>query len=92
MNNYCPISVPPTVSKVLERAVHTQLCQLLREHKILSSYQFGFKKGYSTELAAIALTDSIRRNIDQGHLTDAVFINLTKAFDSVDHQLLLQKL
>ena len=82
MNNYRPINVlhVPTVSKLLERAVHTQLCRHLHEHKILSPYQFGFRKGHSTELAAIALTDPIRRNIDQGQLTDAVFIDLTKAF------------
>ena len=76
----------------MERAVHFQLCSHLSEHKILSPYQFGFRKAHSTEFATISLTDTIRRNIDQGLLTGAVFIELRKAFDTVDHAVLLKKL
>ena len=92
MDNYRPISIIPTVSKLLERAVHHQLYQYLREHNILSPFQCGFRKCHSTKFAALSLADTIRRNIDQRMLTGAVFIDFRKAFDTVNHDLLLQKL
>ncbi len=92
MDNYPPISILSVASKIVERAIHTQLCQLLTVNNILSSSQCGFRKGYSTEHAVIALTDHIRQGTDQGMMTGSVFIDLRKAFDTVDHYLLSQKL
>ncbi len=93
MDNYRPISILPTVSKVLERAVHTQLYNYLQSHKMLSPYQCRFRKSYSKELTALCLADTIRRNIDLFQMTGAAYIDLRKAFDTVDHNyLLLRKL
>ena len=92
MDNYRPISILPVLSKVLERAVHIQLYKYLQQNKILSPYQCGFRKCHSTEFAALSFSDNIRRNMDQGQLTGAVFIDLRKAFDTVDHAVLLDKL
>ena len=90
LDSYRPISVLPIVSKLLERAVHTQLGEYLKEHNILSPYQCGFRKAHSTEFAALSLADTIRRNIEQGQLTGALFIDFRKAFDSIDHSVLLK--
>ncbi|CAB3991133.1 Hypothetical predicted protein [Paramuricea clavata] len=86
MDNYRPISVLPTVSKLLEKAVHDheQLYRFLTTNHLLNPYQCGFRKYHSTETAVISLTDSIRRNIDQKMLTGAIFVDLRKAFDTVD--------
>ena len=59
---------------------------------MLSPYQCGFRKRYSTELATISLSNSVLRSMDQGMLTGSVFIDLKKAFDTVDHDLLIEKL
>ena len=92
MDNYRPISVLCISSKIFERAIHSQLCGLLEKNKLLSPYQCGFRKRYSTELATISLSDSILRSMDQGMLTGSVFIDLKKAFDTVDHDLIIEKL
>ena len=66
--------------------------KFLSEQKLLSPYQCGFRKYHSTEMAAISLTDSIRREMDQGRLTCAIFIDLRKAFETVDRDIIINKL
>lgn len=90
--NYRPITVLPTVSKILEKAVHIQVYNYLLEHKILTPRQFGFRPQLSTEIAITHFTDSVLDSMDKGRVTGAVFLDLSKAFDTIDHMSLLQKL
>jgi hypothetical protein len=90
--NYRPITVLPSLSKILERAVHRQLYSYLNENKLITSKQFGFRPKLSTEVALLNVSDKILSNMDNGYLTGAVFIDLSKAFDTVDHELLVNKL
>ena len=90
-NNYRPITILPTVSKILERVVHTQVYNYLNENKILTSRQFGFRPKLSTEIALAHFSDTILGNMDKGLVTGAVFLDLAKAFDTVDHACLYKK-
>jgi len=89
--NYRPISVLSILSKVLERSVHKQLLSHLETEKLLTSSQFGFRSGRSTQQAATAFFDSIRRDVDKGNFVGAIFVDLTKAFHTLNHSKLLKK-
>ena len=91
-NNYRPITVLPTISKILEKAVHSQVYEYLQKNKILSPKQFGFRPNLSTEIALTHFPDSISEHMDSGELTGAVFLDLSKAFVTVDHNILFSKL
>ena len=92
MDNYRPISVLPVLSKVIERVVHQQVYDYLEKNELLSRRQFGFRNRSSTQHAVTLFSDSIRKNMDKSLMTGAVFIDLSKAFDTVDHARLLSKL
>ncbi len=92
INNYRPMSVLPTVAKVFERIVHRQLYSYLEENQLLHQEQSGFRPHHSTMDALLKVTDNFRKALDANELLGAVFIDLSKAFDSIDHELLLQKL
>ena len=80
------------MSKVLERAVQKQLMSHLESQMLLTSSQYGFRVKRSTQLAATAFFDNVRQKVDKGHLVGALFIDLSKAFDTLSHSKLLAKL
>lgn len=90
--NYRPISVLPVISKILERCVYKQLIEHLESHNLLSPQQYGFRKKRSTETASVMFLDDIHRAMDSGKITGALFIDLSKAFDTVSHYSILDKL
>ena len=91
-DNYRPISVLQTLSKITERVVYNQLYDYLERNKLLSQYQLGFRKQRSTTHAVTYYTNYIRNQMDKGHLTGSLYIDLCKAFDTVNHGRLLAKL
>ena len=94
MDNYRPILVLPAVSKILEHTVHGSIFQVSERDCIdIAIPQFGFRRKYSTmSLAFTYLTDTIRKSMDKGELTGAIFVDSRKAFDTVDHCRLIEKL
>ena len=92
VNNYRPISILPTLSKVIEKWAETKLMSYLDKYTLLHKNQSGFRKSHSTESALILMTDNWLKAINEGKLVGCAMIDFRKAFDLVDHQLLLKKL
>ena len=89
--NYRPISILPVVSKILERSVFNQIYEFLNDNSLLSKYQSGFRPKNSTLTALLQMCDSFYENMDNGKLNGVVFLDIRKAFDSINHTILLQK-
>ena len=92
VGNYRPVSILSIISKVFEKVVYDQIESHLNDKKLLYKFQSGFRTRYSTDTCLIHLTDFLKFQMDKGNLIGMVLLDLQKAFDTVDHSILLMKL
>lgn len=92
VGNYRPVSILNVSSKILEKCVYKQVEDYLTSNNLIYEYQSGFRTGFSTDTCLIYIQDYIRQNMDLGHFTGMALLDVQKAFDSVDHKILTEKL
>ena len=90
--NYRPISLLPVISKILEKIIHSRLTNFFKKYNILYEGQYGFRKLRSTTDAILDLTGNILDGFNRNMYTIGLFLDMTKAFDSIKHDTLLKKL
>ena len=91
-SNFRPISILPIPMKIFEKIVHDQVSTFIKENTFLNDRQSGFRKLFSTTTAVLDVSENILEQLDKNNFVGAVLIDLKKAFDTVDHKILLKKL
>ena len=91
-SNYRPISLLPIFSKIFEKLMYRRLYRFLEIHDVLFSLQFGFQENHSIDHALVSLTETVKNTLDNKRFGCGIFIDLQKAFDTVNHKILLSKL
>ena len=92
VSNYRPISLLSNINKIFEKLVYSRLYSFFNLHNCIYELQFGFRANHSTNHALFSLTEEIRKALDNNNFACGIFIDLQKAFDTVDHKILLRKL
>ena len=92
VNNYRPISILPMISKIYEKLIHASLMSFFTKNKTIHKCQFGFQKGKSTEHAILDIYASILKALENKEKACRIFLDFAKAFDTVNHEILLTKL
>ena len=90
--NYRPISILPIISKVFEKAASHKLVNYLTKHDLLHNNQYGFRRNHSTTQAILDNLNYIYDGIDNGLSVLSIYLDFSKAFDSINHDILLNKL
>ena len=91
-NNYRPISLLSNFNRIFEKLVYSRMESFIEQNNLLSPSQYGFRKAHSTQHAILDIVSTIQENMDKRLFSCGVFIDLKKAFDTVDHKILLHKL
>ena len=90
--NYRPISLLSNISKIFERIVYNRVESFLKDNDIIYQHQYGFRRKYSTNHAVLSILEEVRQQLDKKNFSCGVFVDLEKAFDTVNHKILIEKL
>ena len=91
-NNYRPVSLLSVLSKVFEKVMYCRLSEFLKSHELIYKHQFGIQKDHSAYMALMVLVDKLTKSLENGDHVVGVYLDFSKAFDTVNHRILLKKL